>query len=1073
MKISIRKSIDQIKTFSRTFIERPRFAMVISIVLTMAGLMAYFNLPVSQYPRLTPPSISVSYTYPGASAKEVMNTVAMPIEDQVNGVDDMLYMVGSSSDDGSYALNVSFEVESDRDMDMVKVQNRVSQAEAKLPTEVKQLGGRIRAQSEDMLGFIALRSPSGKLSRLQISDYIYANIQPVLLRIDGVGEATVYGPRLAMRVWLDPDRMAAQGLNSEEVIAAVSKQNVQASVGSVGASPMPKNAAHVFTITAKGRLMKPEEFNEIVIRRDENGGIVRLKDIARTEIGEENYMFSGQYNGENAVMIALQQKPGANAIETMDEIYKTFERLEKDFPDGLEWETPYDATEYVRVCIEEIILTLLITFGLVVFVCYLFLQDWRATLIPCLTIPVSLCSTFILMAVLGYSVNILTLFGLVLAIGVVVDDCIVVVERVQFLIETRHLNSKEAAIQAMKDVTGAVIATTLVLLGIFVPVGFMSGITGRIYQQFSVTLSAAVCFSTVCALTLAPALCSLLLREARPYKHGPFAWFNAALEKFKKFFVTMAKWLASRIFLSLVLLLLTVLLVLQFFSKTETAFLPEEDQSVLFCAMEMPEGTARDRSRDVALRAVKLLKTLPEVNSVMTITGWGMVGGRGENQTTVIVDLHRWNKRTDPDQHVSKVIPKVQAMLNRQIPEPTWKVFAPPAIPGLGNANGISFHLQDKTGTDPAKLDAVKNLVLMKLNQNPNVLAAFSGFNSKTPHIKFDLDRTKAEMYKVPVATVYATLQNYLGSRYVNDVNLGTQVNRVTVCAVPEARATPEDIERLYVRSDTGAMIPIGSLGTITRELGPRTISTRDKYMSADVTVLPKPGVASGTVMNEVRELMEEVLPDGYGYEWSGLSFQEARNDGAAAPLILLAVLFGYLFLVAQYESWTIPLPVMLSIFVAVLGALLGLKWFGIWMTGSPYPLSIYAQLGLVLLVGLASKNAILIVEFAKDKREVEKYSIVDAAGSAAGERLRALLMTALTTLLGTLLMMIATGAGAASRNHLGTTEFFGMLFSVVFGILLVPGLYALFQTWREKAKRFFSYISASAARRRQLKERK
>lgn len=1073
MKLSIRKSIDQIKTFSRTFIERPRFAMVISIVLTMAGLMAYFNLPVSQYPRLTPPSISVSYTYPGASAKEVMNTVAMPIEDQVNGVDDMLYMVGSSSDDGSYALNVSFEVESDRDMDMVKVQNRVSQAEAKLPTEVKQLGGRIRAQSEDMLGFMALRSPSGKLSRLQISDYIYANIQPVLLRIPGVGEATVYGPRLAMRVWLDPDRMAAQGLNSEEVIAAVSRQNVQASVGSVGAAPMPKNAAHVFTITAKGRLMKPEEFNEIVVRRDANGGIVRLKDIARTEIGEENYMFSGQFNGENAVMIALQQKPGANAIETMDQIYETFERLEKDFPDGLEWETPYDATEYVRVCIEEIILTLLITFGLVVFVCYLFLQDWRATLIPCLTIPVSLCSTFILMAVLGYSVNILTLFGLVLAIGVVVDDCIVVVERVQFLIETRRLNSKEAAIQAMKDVTGAVIATTLVLLGIFVPVGFMSGITGRIYQQFSVTLSAAVCFSTVCALTLAPALCSLLLREARPFRRGPFAWFNAGLDKFKNFFVTMAKWLASRIFLSLVLLLLTVLLVLQFFSKTETAFLPEEDQSVLFCAMEMPEGTARDRSRDVALRAVELLKKLPEINSVMTITGWGMIGGRGENQTTVIVDLHRWNKRTEPEQHVSKVIPKVQAMLNREIPEPTWKVFAPPAIPGLGNANGISFHIQDKTGTDPAKLDAVKNLVLMKLNQNPNVLAAFSGFNSKTPHIKFDLDRTKAEMYKVPVATVYATLQNYLGSRYVNDVNLGTQVNRVTVCAVPEARATPEDIERLYVRSDTGAMIPIGSLGTITRELGPRTISTRDKYMSADVTVLPKPGVASGTVMDEVRALMDEMLPDGYGYEWSGLSYQEARNDGAAAPLILLAVLFGYLFLVAQYESWTIPLPVMLSIFVAVLGALLGLKWFGIWMTGAPYPLSIYAQLGLVLLVGLASKNAILIVEFAKDKREIEKYSIVDAAGSAAGERLRALLMTALTTLLGTLPMMIATGAGAASRNHLGTTEFFGMLFSVVFGILLVPGLYALFQTWREKAKRFFSYISASAVRRRQLKERK
>ena len=1070
MKISVRKSIDKIKTFSRTFIERPRFAMVISIVLSLAGAMAYFNLPVTQYPRLTPPSISVTYTYPGASAKEVMNTVAMPIEDQVNGVDDMLYMVGSCSDDGSYSLNVSFEVESDRDMDMVKVQNRVSQAEAKLPTEVKQLGGRIRAQSEDMLGFMALRSPSGKLSRLQISDYIYGNIQPVLLRIPGVGEATVYGPRLAMRIWLDPDRMAAQGLNSEEVIAAVSKQNVQASVGAVGASPMPKNAGHVFTITAKGRLMKPEEFNEIVIRRDENGGIVKLKDIARTEIGEENYMFTGQYNGENSVMIALQQKPGANAIETMDKIYETFRELEKSFPEGLEWSTPYDATEYVRVCVEEILLTLFITFALVVFVCFLFLQDWRATLIPCLTIPVSLLSTFILMAILGYTINILTLFGLVLAIGVVVDDCIVVVERVQFLIETRGLNAKEASIQAMKDVTGAVIATTLVLLGIFVPVGFMSGITGRIYQQFSVTLSAAVCFSTVCALTLAPALCSLLLRKVVPPKHGPFAWFNYALDRFKNFFVSIAKWLARRIFLSLVLLILTVLLTIQMFVDAETAFLPQEDQSVVFCAMEMPEGTARDRTRDVSLRAVSLLRTMKEVSSVMSITGWGMIGGRGESLTTIIVDLKRWHERTDPNEHVEKVIPRIQKLL-QQIPEPSWKVFAPPAIPGLGNANGVSFHLQDKISTDPAKLDAVKNLVLQKLNASANVMAAFSGFNSNTPHLRFNLDRTKAEMFHVPVSTVYSTLQNYLGSRYVNDVNLGTQVNRVTVCAEPSARATAEDVERLYVRSDTNAMVPIGSLGTVTRELGPRTISTRDKYMTADITVLPAQGVASGTVMNEVRQVLEEVLPEGYGYSWSGLSFQEARNEGTAVPLIVLAIFFGYLFLVAQYESWTIPMPVMLSIFVAIFGALLGLKYYGILTTGSPYPLSIYAQLGIVLLIGLASKNAILIVEFAKEKREEENYSIVDAAGLAAGERLRALLMTALTTLLGTLPMVIATGAGAASRNHLGTTEFFGMLASVVFGILLVPGLYALFQTWRENVKRSFRYLALLAERRDKSKK--
>ena len=1065
MKLGIRASIDQIKTFSRVFVERPRFAMVISIVLTMAGVMSIFKLPITQYPRLTPPSISVNYTYPGANAKEVLNTVAMPIEDEVNGVDDMLYMVGSCGDDGNYTLNISFEVESDRDMDMVKVQNRVAQAEAKLPTEVQQLGGRIRAAAEDMLGVISIKSPKGTFSRLQLSDYCYANINPVLLRIPGVGESTIYGPKLSMRVWLNADRMAALGMNSEEVIAAVSKQNIQASIGAVGASPVEKNAQWTMSLVAKGRLMTPKEFDEIVVRRDAQGGIVRLKDIARTEVGEQNYMFSGQLNGENVVQIALQQKPGANAIATMDNVYKELATLAESFPEDMNWSVPYDATEYVRVCIKEIVETLLITFILVVFVCYLFLQDWRATLIPCITIPVSLCSTFILMAFLGYSINILTLFGLVLAIGVVV-------ERVQFLIETRGLNSKEATIQAMKDVTSAVIATTLVLLGIFVPVGFMTGITGRIYQQFSVTLSAAVCFSTVCALTLAPALCSLLLHEAHPFKHGPFAWFNWALEHFKGFFVKCAKWLASRIFLALALLVLTIMLCISMFMSSQTSFLPEEDQRVILGAIEMPEGTTRDRTTEVALRANEILHAnVPEINNVLTITGWGIVGGRGENLCTLIIDLKHWDERKRPDQHVLQVLPRIQQLLG-QIPEPKFTLFAPPAIPGLGTVNGISVHIQDKGTADPIRADEIKKQLLWKLNQNPHIMAAFAGYNADTPHLRFLLDRVKAEMYKVPVATVYATLQNYLGSRYVNDVNLGTQVNRVTVQADWEGRATPEAVERLYVRGENGAMVPIGSLGTIIREKGPRTIYTRDKYVTAGLDILIMPGVASGEVMKEVEDLLKAELPDDYGYSWANLSYQEKRNEGTAGPLIALAILFGYLFLVAQYESWTIPLPVMLSIFVAVFGALTGLKYWGIIATGQPYSLSIYAQLGLVLLIGLASKNAILIVEFAKDKREGEGMGIVEAAGLAAGERLRALLMTALTTLLGTLPMMIATGAGAASRNHLGTTEFFGMLFSVVFGILLVPGLYALFQTWRENAKRFFAYIAAIAYRKRELKSR-
>ena len=719
MKLSIRESIDKIKVFSRVFVERPRFAMVIAIVLSLAGTLAITKLPISQYPQVTPPEISVTYNYPGANAREVMNTIATPIEDEVNGVDDMLYMSSDSTNDGQYELEVSFDVESDRDMDLVKVQNRLSQAEAKLPSEAKQLGGRIRAKSSDTLGFFALYSPKGTIDRLALSDYAYGNIQPVLLRVPGVGDVTVYGPKLSVRIWLDPQRLAALGINSEEVITAVSQQNIQASLGAVGASPTEENGVFTYTLLARGRLKTAAEFDEIVVRKDDKGGIVKLKDVARTEIGEQSYNFNGMFNNQTAVMLAINQKPGANAIATMDALVAELKRLKAEFPDDMDYTVAYDATDYVRRCIREIVNTLAITFALVVLVCYIFLQDWRATLIPCLTIPVSLCSTFILMAVMGYSINILTLFGLVLAIGVVVDDCIVVVERVQFLIETRGLNAKEATIQAMSDVTGAVIATTLVLLGIFVPIGFMSGITGRIYQQFSVTLSAAVCFSTVCALTLAPALCSLLLHEARPYKHGPLAWFNWAIDHFKGFFVRCAKFLAARLLLTGMLLALTVLLTVQAFMGTSTSFLPQEDQGVIFGSVELPEGMTRPQTEAVVIRATELLKReVPEVTNVLAVVGMSMIAGRGENLGTLIVDLKKWEERTRPDQQIEPMMARLGAVLN-EIPEATFLVFVPPAIPGLGMNNGIDLRVQSKEDMDPERLGKTLQMVLRELNSLP------------------------------------------------------------------------------------------------------------------------------------------------------------------------------------------------------------------------------------------------------------------------------------------------------------------------------------------------------------------
>lgn len=1025
------------------FIKRPKFAIVISIVIVLAGIIAMTASPLEEYPDITPPQVVVSASYPGASAEVVEQTVAAPLEAQINGVENMMYMT-SSSQDGSYSLNIYFNIGTNPDMAVINVQNRLQLVTPRLPDLVKRYGLTVvKSQGGPGLLLISVNSPNNTYDQLFISNYASIYIKDELARVKGVGNVNVFGGKdYSMRIWLNANKMATLGVSTSEVNVAISNQNTQVPVGEIGVEPMTEKQMIKLTLRTKGRLTDPSEFENIVVRSRQDGSQIRLKDIARVELGSEDYTFFSRIQDKNTAIISVKQLPEANSIDLSNRLKKKLAELSKTFPPGLEYQVFRDETDFVRESIKEVKNAIMLAILLVVIVCYAFLGSMRASLIPFFAIPVSLIGTFIIVNFLGLSINLLLLFGMVLAVGLVVDDAIVVLENVQRHIQ-EGVNPKEATEITMKEVTGAVIATSLVLMAVFVPVCFLPGITGRMYQQFALCIAVSIAFSTFVALSLAPALCSTILKTKNELKELDFLvkfdeWFNRVRDKYligAEYFVKNPK-------NTLITLCALLLLIFLIFKIIPTGFLPDEDKGAIFTQIQLPDGSSSSRTDIVSKEIEAKIQKIPGVKQTL-----GLVGFNGENTSLIVAMLDNWSHRKKASLSVPSILSKLRKEFGSN-QDAIVASFSPPSIPGLSMFGGFEYQLLDKGNRNPQQLFDESMKYIGAANQNKNLQSVYSQYTANLPQLLIDVDIEKAMAQGVDINEIYSTLSSQLGKSYVNDFNKFGRVYRVMMQADDEFRSRPGDLSKIFVKNNNGKMVPLTAVVNIKNITGPYTLTRFNMYPAVTINGSPAKGISSGQAMNAMEKLSTEILPKDMGYAWSGISLQE-KESGGIGGILALALIFVYLFLVALYESWTLPMAVMLISPVAVVGGLL-------FQYVSGYALDIYSQIGLIMLVGMSTKQAILIIEFAKEAREKGELSAEEAAMAAAKLRFRAVMMTSIAFILGVLPLVTASGAGAESRHSIGITVFGGMVAVAFIGTLLVPAFYVVIEKMKDKFNLLF-----------------